>query len=373
MRRLSLTRGTHEHQVIKYAGLVAVIVIAWMLPQELSPYRVFQFSLVLVYAVAVLGLNLLTGFNGQISLGHSFFFAIGAYTTAILMKDYEWPYLLTLPLAFVITFVLGFLFGIPALRLEGLYLALVTLALAIVAPPFIKRFDDLTGGSQGIVLRKPTAPEWSGLAGDQWRYYVALGVVVIMFVVARNLVRGRVGRAIMAIRDNELAAETMGINVAAYKAMTFAYSAAYAGVAGGVFSLIVGFVSPDSFTVVLAIALLSAMVVGGLATIGGAIAGALFIRFVPVYAAEINDAIAGVIYGASLILVMLVMPGGFMGLLRRLRSLVVVIKEPGGAEVKAGADAMVTSPAFEAGRMTDVSGEEELSEGGPATVAGPEQ
>lgn len=373
MRRLSITRGTREHRAIVIGGLVAVLVIAYLLPQELSQYRVFQFSLVLVYAIAVLGLNLLTGFNGQISLGHSFFFAIGAYTTAILMNDYEWPYLLTLPVAFAITFVAGFLFGIPALRLEGLYLALVTLALAIVAPPFIKRFDDWTGGSQGIVLGKPDAPEWSGLADDQWRYYVTLVIAVLMFVIARNLVRGRVGRALFAIRDNELAAETMGINVAAYKSLTFAYSAAYAGVAGGLFALIVGFVSPESFTVVLAIALLSAMVVGGLATIAGAVAGALFIQFTPVYAAEINDALAGVIYGATLIIVMFVMPGGFMGLVRRLRNLVVVVKEPDGTEVTAAAEAAMASPAFEAGRRTELSGEEEASQEGQATVAGPEQ
>lgn len=373
MRRLTLTRGTREHRVLQVAGLVVVALVLYLLPQELQPFRVFQFSLVLVYAVAVLGLNLLTGFNGQISLGHSFFFAIGAYTTAILMNDYDWPYALTLPVAFVVTFVAGFLFGIPALRLEGLYLALVTLALAIVAPPFIKRFDEWTGGSQGIVLRKPAAPEWADLAGDQWRYYVALVVAVVMFVIARNLVRGRVGRALLAIRDNELAAETMGINVAAYKALTFAYSASFAGVAGGVFALIVGFVSPESFTVVLAIALLSAMVVGGLATIAGAVAGALFIQFVPVYAAEINDALAGVIYGASLILVMFVMPGGFMGLLRRLRGLVVVLREPGGQTITAAREAALASPAFEASRKTTLSGEEELSEEGSATPAAPEQ
>src|SRR5690606_6019541 len=160
------------------------------------PYRVYTFTLVAVFAIATMGVNLLTGYNGQISLGHSFFFAVGAYTSVILMQDHGWNYVLTLVPVFVLTFVLGFLFGIPALRLEGLYLALVTLALAVVAPPFIKRFDGLTGGSQGILVPKPQAPEWTGLAADQWRYYVVLAVGGVVFLVTWNLVRGRVGRAL---------------------------------------------------------------------------------------------------------------------------------------------------------------------------------
>ncbi|MBK5223203.1 MAG: branched-chain amino acid ABC transporter permease [Acidimicrobiia bacterium] len=293
------------------------------LPYAMSPYRVYTFTMVAVFAIATMGVNLLTGYNGQISLGHSFFFAVGAYTSVILMQDHGWNYLLTLVPAFILTFVLGFLFGIPALRLEGLYLALVTLALAVVAPPFIKRFDDLTGGSQGIVVRKPPAPEWSGLADDQWRYFVTVAVAVVLFGVARNLVRGRIGRALIAIRDNHIAAETMGIDLAVFKTLIFAYSAAFAGVAGALFAWVVGFVSPESFTVLVAIEFLTGAVVGGLATVLGPVFGAFFSQFGPVYAANINPAAPNVIYGIVLILVMIMMPTGVVGLLRRVRDMVI--------------------------------------------------
>ena len=337
LRRAQITTNGREHLALKAAAVIGVIVLAVWLPYAVPSYRVFQFSLVLVYAVAVLGLNLLTGYNGQISLGHSFFFAMGAYASAILMQDHGWPYLTTLPVAFALTFVLGFLFGLPALRLEGLYLALVTLALAVVVVPFLKRFDTITGGSQGIVVTKPAAPSWVDLRDDQWQYFVCLVIGVVMFVIARNLVNGRVGRAVVAIRDNELAAETMGVRLSIFKSLTFAYSAAFAGVAGGLYTFVVGYVSPDSFNVVLAISLLAAMVVGGLATIGGAVFGALFIEFVPVYAQDISDALAGVIYGAALIAVMFLMPGGVMGLLRRVWGLVVDMRPAAVGEAGPGA------------------------------------
>lgn len=328
VRRIAITRDSREHQAVKGLALLGILIAAIVLPYSVPAFRVFQFTLVLIWAVAVLGLNLLTGYSGQISLGHSFFFAIGAYTAAVLMQDHGWPYLATLPMAFALTFLLGFLFGIPALRLEGLYLALVTLALAVVAVPFIKRFDGITGGSQGIVVDKPGAPAWSGMADDQWQYFVCLAVAVLVFAVARNLVTGRVGRAIVGLRDNETAAKTAGIDLAIFKTLTFAYSAAFAGIAGALYAFVVGFVSPESFTVVLAISFLAAMVVGGLATISGAVFGALFIQFVPIWAQEINDALAGVIYGAALIVLMLLIPGGAMGLLRRIWVLFIDMRPP---------------------------------------------
>lgn len=362
--RIPVTRDSREHQAVKRVALLGLLVVAIALPYSVPAFRVFQFTLVLIWAIAVLGLNLLTGYSGQISLGHSFFFAIGAYTAAVLIHDHEWPYLATLPVAFALTFVLGFLFGIPALRLEGLYLALVTLALAVVAVPFIKRFDGLTGGSQGIVIAKPEAPSWTGLADDQWQYFLCLVVAVLMFVIARNLVTGRVGRAIMGVRDNEIAAETAGINLATFKTLTFAYSAAFAGVAGGLYTFVVGFVSPESFTVVLAISFLAAMVVGGLATISGAVFGALFVRFVPVWAQEVNDGLAGVIYGAALILVMFLMPGGAMGLLRRIWALFVDMRPPTlvpAVAPEAGAPADEAAPEEAAGPVPE--GELEATDG----------
>lgn len=328
VRRPTLVRGGTAHRSIKIIAVGLVAVVALWLPTYYEPYRVFQFSEVLIFAIAVLSLNLLTGFSGQISLGHSFFFAMGAYTTAILLRDFEVQYAFPILASFAVAFVLGFLFGIPALRLKGVYLALVTIALAIVAPPVIKRFESITGGSQGIQVDKPQAPAWMGLENDQWQYYLSLVVAVVVFVVARNLVRGRVGRALTGVRDNELAARTMGVNPATVKTMTFAYSAGFTGVAGSLYALVIGFVSPDSFTILLAINLLVGAIVGGVATIGGAVFGAAFIVFVPVYASDVNEALGGVIYGLALVAVMFTMRGGVMGVLHRIRSTVVTVEEP---------------------------------------------
>ena len=323
MAKVRVPAGSSLDRTLRWGLVAAALGVAVAIPFLMVPVWVNRFTLVVVFAIATLGLNLLTGYNGQISLGHSFFFAIGAYTAAILVEDHAWHFLWTLPPAFALTFVLGFLLGIPALRLEGLYLALVTLALAVVTPPFIKRFDDLTGGSQGIVVSKPDAPGWSGLADDQWRYLVCLAVAVVLFVVAWNLVRGRVGRALVAIRDNHIAAETMGVNLSVFKSITFAYSAAYAGVAGALYAVVIGFVSPEQFTVTMAIRFLTGAVVGGLATIAGPVFGAAFTQLLPEWAFRINDAAPNVIYGVVLILVMIFMPSGIVGLLTRLRDKVI--------------------------------------------------
>jgi branched-chain amino acid transport system permease protein len=335
MAKVSIPAGSRIDTLLKLGLAIAGFLLLVALPFNMAPYRVSQFTMVAVFAVVMMGLNLLTGYNGQISLGHSFFFAIGAYTSAILLVDHSWPFWLTLFPAFALTFVLGFLFGIPALRLEGLYLALVTLALAVVAPPFIKRFGDLTGGSQGIVVPKPRAPEWSGLADDQWRYLVIVAVAVVMFVIARNLVRGRVGQALIAIRDNHIAAEAMGINLAVFKTLTFAMSAAYAGVAGVLYAWTIGFVSPESFTVAHSIQFLSGAVVGGLATVLGPVFGALFTRFVPEFASDLHSAAPNVIYGTALILVIILMPSGVVGLISKVRDL-VIDRSPRSAAPPAG-------------------------------------
>jgi branched-chain amino acid transport system permease protein len=297
----------------------ALLVAAVLLPFFFGSYRVSQFTLVLSYAVAALGLNLLLGYSGQISLGHGAFFALGAYTTAILVAKSGWPHIATIPVAAAICFVAGFAVGIPALRLHGLYLALVTLGLAVAMPQLIKRFDGLTGGTQGLSAPPPATPGWASfLADDQWLYLFNLAIAVPMFVLAAGIVRGRVGRALVAVRDSEIAAKTFGVDLAAYKTRAFAISAAYAGVGGSMFAMAVGFVAPESFGFALSFSFLAAVVVGGLATVVGAVFGALFIEFVPVYAADINEALAAVIYGAVLILFMYVLPTGVAGLLRRL-------------------------------------------------------
>jgi len=300
----------------KSAGLVLILVLACALPFALSGFRLFQFTQVYIYAIALLGLNILTGYNGQISLGHSAFYAIGAYTTAIMIDRWNIAYGWTIPAAGILCLVIGFLFGRPALRLEGLYLALATFALALAAPQILKYFEHWTGGSQGIVLSKPKAPLRLPLSEDQWLYFLTLGVLIVLFVLAANLLRSRTGRAIVAIRDNHIAAEAMGINSALYKSVVFGVSAAYTGVAGALSGITIAFVAPDSFNVFLSITLLTGVVIGGLATISGAIFGALFVQFVPNWAQDISKAAPGAIFGIFLIAFMYVMPHGIAGFLR---------------------------------------------------------
>jgi len=302
---------------IRWWGIGALLAVALLLPFPLSGFRLFQFTQVCVYAMVLLGLNLLTGYNGQISLGHGAFYALGAYTTAIMVDRWGVAYGWTIPVAGLMCFVVGFLFGIPALRLEGLHLALATFALALAVPQILKYFDSWTGGSQGIVLSKPKAPWGLPLSRDQWLYYLALSVLLLLFVLTWNLLRSRPGRAIVAIRDNPIAARAMGIDTALYKSLTFGVSACYTGVAGSLGGLAVAFVAPDSFNVFLSITFLVGIVIGGLASVPGAIFGALFIQFVPNYAQEISKAAPWAIYGVFLIAFMYVMPDGVAGFLRR--------------------------------------------------------
>ena len=303
---------------LKRAGVVVVLAVACALPFVLSGFRVFQWTQVCIYAIALLGLNILTGYNGQFSLGHGAFYAIGAYTTAIMIDRWSVGYGWTIPVAGVLCLVVGFLFGWPALRLEGLYLALATFSLALALPQILKYFEHWTGGSQGIVLSKPKAPWGLPLSEDQWLYFLSLAILIVLFVLAANLLRGRTGRAIMAIRDNHLAAETMGINSALYKSVVFGVSAAYTGIAGALSAIAIAFVAPDSFDVFLSVTLLTGIVIGGLATISGAIFGAIFILFVPNWALDISKAAPWAIFGIFLIVFMYVMPRGIAGSLRLL-------------------------------------------------------
>ncbi|MDH4093848.1 MAG: branched-chain amino acid ABC transporter permease [Betaproteobacteria bacterium] len=295
-----------------------VLLAACMLPFVVSNYRTFQFTLALVYAIALLGLNMLTGYNGQISLGHGAFYAIGAYTAAILMDQYGVPYWATIPAAAVVCLIAGFLFGLPALRLEGLYLALATFALAVSLPALLKyhHLEQWTGGVQGIVLLKPDAPFGLPLNPDQWLYFFTLAITVLMFVLAWNILRGRMGHAMVAIRDQHIAAEAMGIHTAMVKSMTFGISAMYTGIAGALGAIAIQFVAPDSFNIFVSIMLLVGVVIGGLASISGAIYGALFIQFVPNIADAISKAAPWAIFGIFLLGFVYVMPMGIAGAVR---------------------------------------------------------
>lgn len=318
-----------------WVAAAALAVGLLILPFLFKNYRVFQFNLVMVYAVAILGLNILTGFNGQISLGHGAFYAFGAYTAAVMMDKMGAPYWTTLPVAALFCFVFGFLVGFPALRLAGHYLALATFALAVAVPQLLKykKIEGLTGGVQGIVLSKPEAPFSFSLFGqplspDRWLYFFTLAVAALMFLIAYNLLRGRVGRALIAVRDHPIAATAMGINLPVFKSLTFGVSAAFTGVAGALGAIVVAYVSPDSFTVTLSIFLLVGVVVGGLASIPGAIFGAIFIQYVPNIADELSKSAPAAIYGVLLIALMYLMPMGVMGMVKKLWARVVAPAAP---------------------------------------------
>src|SRR3974390_787956 len=251
--------------------ILLLLIVALVPTLLLSDYPLFQLTMVVVYAIAILGLAILTGFNGQISLGHGAFYAIGAYTTAILMANFDVPYWATLPVSAVVCAAVGFLLGLPALRLGGLYLALTTFSLAVAIPQLLKYklVEDWTGGVQGLVIDKPDPPFGWDMSPDQWLYLFTLGVGCILFIIAWNLVHGRIGRAMMAIRDHALAAEAMGINIALLKTRTFAVSAMYTGLAGSLSAITVQFVAPDSFGIFVSIFLFVGLVGGGVGRVGG--------------------------------------------------------------------------------------------------------
>jgi branched-chain amino acid transport system permease protein len=304
---------TGRHLVIAVA-----IVLAALIPFFFKSFVTFQLTQVMVYALAILGLNILTGFNGQFSLGHSAFYGIGAYTAAILMHDYDVGYVWTLPAAGAVCFVVGFLFGLPALRLQGLYLALATFALAIALPQILKfgPLEHWTGGVQGLFIDKPDPPFGLPIDPDQWLYYFTLIVLLLLFLAVRNLARSRTGRAIMAIRDHPIAAAAMGVNSSLYKTLTFGVSALYTGIAGALGAIVVQFVAPDSFSFLLSVSFLVGLIIGGIGSIPGCLVGGIFVLYVPNIAESISRGLAGAIYGIILLIIIFVMPSGAAGFVR---------------------------------------------------------
>jgi branched-chain amino acid transport system permease protein len=312
---------------VRFAGMsartwgisVVVVVVALLAPLFLlDRFDTIQFAYVWALAIALIGLNVLTGYSGQISLGNGAFMAIGAYTTAILYYKLKVPYGWTILPAGLLAGLAGYLFGFPALKLSGLYLALATFALALSASPVIKNFGDLTNGHEGIVLPSLSDPFGLGLTNEQWLYYLALVIAVLLFVFARAMLGGATGRALRAIRDSETAAAASGISVAQFKTMAFGVSAFYAGIAGSLFATITAYVSPDSFDLPLSLSLLVGVVVGGLGTLAGPVLGAAFVVWLPIYAQQLFRNKPDISYGIILILLMFLLPQGIAGGARQL-------------------------------------------------------
>jgi len=332
-------------RVLGFALFVAVVVL---LPSRLSDFRASEFALIGIYFIAILGLNVLTGYTGVISLGHGAFMAVGAYTTAILMlgrpgleagglsppgwlpvgdgmKD-----VYTIPIAALVAAFAGALFGLPALRLSGPYLALATFGVAVATPSVIRKFDTVTGGSGGLnlfdspnltgaIFNAVHVPGGRTLTFNDWLYYLTWGVALGLFVVAWGIHHSRLGRSLRAIRDNEIAAVASGVGLAWHKTLAFSLSALYAGAAGSLLAISAFSVQPGAFPLDRSIALLVGLAVGGLGSLAPLVAGAAFLVFLPQWAQEISQApgVPGVIYGAVLIALMIVLPTGVGGLLRR--------------------------------------------------------
>jgi branched-chain amino acid transport system permease protein len=323
--RSGLTRGALITRIVIGVVLAA---IALYIPQYYGSTTTKLFAQVIYLAVAAMGLNLLTGFNGQVSIGHGAFFGIGAYTTGVLMVDHGWGFYATIPAAAVLAAVVGAAFGFPALRIRGLYLALVTLGLAALLPLVITKYVKGSGGTTLVQPLPVLAPSWMPYSiiprggDDIWRYYVALFVAALLFLLAYNMVRSRMGRALIAIRDREIAAETVGVNVSQIKVVTFALSAAYAGVAGALSVMIDGVAQSSQLIFFqLSIEFLVAVVVGGAATIAGPAIGALAVVWLQKFIGDhsSNEVLSPAIFGGVLIVLMYTAPDGIVGGTRRLQ------------------------------------------------------
>ena len=341
-----LIQRTPQARAWKISGWVIATAVLIYLPWYFSGNRarIDQFSQAICYAVAILALDLVIGFSGQISLGHSAFVGVGAYTTVILVADHHWSYFSTIPLAFVICFIVGLVVGLPALRIRGLYLAVVTLAVATVFPTLVLKYESLTGGPNGKQATDQIVPPgWTPFDANSrfgpvaYRYFVLLIIAVICFIAVRNVMHSRAGRALIALRDNQTSAATCGVNLPLYKTMTFGLSAGIAGIAGSMLMIQTPQATDGKFGIELAIFLVVALVIGGVATVSGAIPGALAFVFIPYYSSQWSEhigflkgrpgagSIAGVIYGVLLLIFVFVLPGGVIDGIRRLRSRFIVM------------------------------------------------
>ncbi|HXH95899.1 MAG TPA: branched-chain amino acid ABC transporter permease [Gaiellaceae bacterium] len=305
-------------QAPRLGTIAAAAAVLALLPFALSDYHLLLAAQVGVYFVAILGLNIVTGYSGQISIGHGAFMAIGGYTTAIMSRDHHTNLVVTMLMAFAICFVLGLLVGLPALRLSGVYLALATFALAVSVPQLPLKFSNFLGGSNGVQSAKTVSHAW--LYGAAW------ASSAILFVIAWLILRGRTGRALRAVRDSEVAATSSGVQLAVYKTLAFGISAAYAGVAGSLYVMGTnGFAQPFEFGVLLSLQILVGAAVAGLGSLWGVLAGAAFVGLLPTISKDVpllgSAHGQDVVFGLMVVLVMLLLPDGFAGFLARLARL----------------------------------------------------
>ena len=314
----SARRDGRSRAIAALAFVVAALLPLWVVPT----LKLGIASNVASYAVAVLGVNLIVGYVGQISLGHGAFVGVGAYTTVILSADHGWPLLATVPAAAVMGFLLGTAIGIPALRIKGLYLALLTIGLAAAFGPIIKRMESITNGTNGKGSpARIESPSWFGStrgATARFNYLVVAIVASIVFLLVSNLLRGRIGRSFAAIKENELSTATFGVPVPLYKVGAFGVSAAIAAVGGAMFMLQQPFATETNFAPQLSIQLYTAAFIGGVSTISGSIFGGAVIVAIPYLFQRLGLSLdPGLVYGAALVTLTLFAPDGLAGLFRK--------------------------------------------------------
>jgi branched-chain amino acid transport system permease protein len=347
-----IVRGSVQHRMLQLLGVLAVVGFFLFVTNLQEDFSAIRWAVGVTLAIAILGLNIVTGYSGQISIGHSAFFGIGAYTTMILVADHGWPFLLTLPVAGALGFAVGFVIGIPALRIRGLYLSLITLGLALAFPAIAKSnnffgydFATLTGGSNGKAISggQVTAtegfswqpPSWApgDWGNNDWVFATVFVIALVMFFLSSNLIRSRVGRGLIAMRDNETGAAVSGVYPAQYKVLAFATSALVTAVGGGCFALASTTIGPDTFGLQRSIEFIAGLVIGGLATITGPWIGGMLVEWLPYWAfegslpllPELEGPEAFILYGVLLVLIIFFMPGGVVFGLRWLRSKIVMI------------------------------------------------
>ncbi len=305
---------------------VMVLVIALLLLGSQAPvYRVSQLTAVFIFALAIMGLNLVAGYGGMLSLGHSAILGVGGYTTAILINDARLTPLSTIPVAVVLGVLAGALIGLPASRVKGIYLALVTLAFAVSFPEFLKRFDGLTGGAGGLIVRSRdlVPPPWSGFTRaerGEWMYWLAAAALLLGFALVRSLTSSRRGLAIRALRDHEVAAVACGVSAARDRVTLFAISGGITAGAGALYAMYLGALSPESsFTVFTSIQLITGLIIGGVATSLGPVIGGFAVVFIPAVTTELTNGQAyGLVFGVILAAVVFLMPSGIAGWLNGL-------------------------------------------------------
>jgi branched-chain amino acid transport system permease protein len=373
MARWQLTSTDRRYRLGRVAVALVIAVVLVLLPLSMgNGTQIDNLSEILAYAVAILGLALVTGYCGQISIGHSAFVGLGAYTTVILVANHGWPYLATIPVSAAFCLIAGALVGIPALRISGLYLAAVTLAVAAVFPTLVDQFTSLTGGPNGLLATNQMAPpSWfpyaTALAGPSiFHYWVILAIAALMFALGRNLVRSRIGRALIAIRDSPYSAASAGIRVSRYRVLTFAVSAAFAGIAGSLLMIVLPSVSDNQFDLTFAILLIIGLVAGGRATIGGAIPGAIVVavlhHYIPNWIDSLNiggngvngEQLVGVVSGIGLIAFAFLLPDGVVESAGRLFGRLVRVSHspPDGWERFATPPSNSTEPLAAGDRLT---------------------